>query len=591
MRLYKDQLRTNLKFILKSVGLLPAAQSVRRAVRPEAIDPKALARQEREMSQRQRFLEFKRNYEAVLQYDLNRADYGQRRVLIVSMGFPEIEIELGLIKAMEMAGFTPYVIVPYNAPLLMDYYNLAAIKDVHYLDSFTEPPDLAAAEAILDQFSSTEELIPFEYEGVRVGRFAVSTALRWLRIGTLDFKSPEVRKILVEHIASSMTYTKAVQKCIQTFRPEVTLLVDAVYTPQGELFDSCLTNGIDVIMWDVGHKSNTLMMKRYTPERKEQDLNSLSPKSWDFLQSMEWTDAHRRQLYHEHHNAYASGDWYSSDGTQFKKQLISADKLRTRLGLDPNKKAAFIFPHILWDASLFWSKGLFKSYEEWLIETVRTAYANDQVNWVIKIHPAHVGKNIAEGVQVEPAEVVVLREHIGELPPHIFFIPFDSDISTFSLFEVMDYCVTVCGTIGIEASSFGVPVLTAGKGRYDRRGFTIDSETREEFLERLAHIQDIPPMSAAQRELAERFSYGTFILRPLPLNTLTLEYPESIQADKKGNSKTRIKIKTKEEWYAAPDLKVFGEWVAARELDYLHPLPENVEAPQPFAASAVSMDA
>ncbi len=84
----------------------------------------------------------------------------------------------------------------------------------------------------------------------------------------------------------------------------------------------------------------------------------------------------------------------------------------------------------------------------------------------------------------------------------------------FSLFGVMDYCLTVRGTAGIEAARLGVPVLTAGPARYSGLGFTIDSASRAEYLARVARIQDTPPLSDEQRELAERFAYGLFVLRP-----------------------------------------------------------------------------
>ena len=34
------------------------------------------------------------------------------------------------------------------------------------------------------------------------------------------------------------------------------------------------------------------------------------------------------------------------------------------------------------------------------------------------------------------------------------------------LFKVIDYGITVRGTIGIELPCFGIPVITAGTGRY-----------------------------------------------------------------------------------------------------------------------------
>lgn len=246
--------------------------------------------------------------------------------------------------------------------------------------------------------------------------------------------------------------------------------------------------------------------------------------------------------------------------------------MKQRLGLDPGKKTAIVFPHIFWDGTFFYGTDLFGSYEEWFVETVRAACANEQVNWVIKVHPANIVKNVREGFQGEPSEVVAIRKHIGQLPAQLFIIPADSDINTFSFFKLMDYCLTVRGTVGIEAASFGIPVLTAGTGRYEHKGFTMDSESREQYLERLAHIQEIPPLTVAERELAERFAYGVFVSRPLSLTTVTLEY----EKDAKATTKTRINIATREDWLNAPDLRAFADWVAdSRQLDFLMPLPNG----------------
>ena len=75
------------------------------------------------------------------------------------------------------------------------------------------------------------------------------------------------------------------------------------------------------------------------------------------------------------------------------------------------------------------------------------------------------------------------------------------------------------GTVGVEAARLGIPVLTAGPARYAELGFTVDSASRGEYLARLARIEDTPPLSAEQRELAERFGYGLFLLRPCSLAT------------------------------------------------------------------------
>jgi hypothetical protein len=584
MSLYVNRLRPSLKAILGRLGLLPAAGRSQHLIRL-ATNPEYRRREHR---RDQRFQQFKRQYADVLRHRLNSADHEPKRALVVSFAFPEVQIELGLIKALELAGFAPIVLIPFHDRLLMDYYKLASINEAYFLSEFTDPPDEAAAEATIERFQSVDELLTFESAGVHIGRIAVSTALRRHRLASLDLKSPQDRRVLVEHVAWSMASSTAAQRVLRRVQPELALLVDGVYTPVAELFDSCLLSGTEVIWWNFAHKSNTLMLKRYALENKSEHPVSLSSESWRLLCAMGWTDAHREQLQRELRSTYASGDWYSIVDTQFNKRLMDAEEIRKELGLDPAKKTAFIFPHILWDASLGYGRGLFQNYAEWFVESVRAACANDQLNWVIKIHPAHVGKGVREGFREEPAEVVLLRERIGELPSHVSLIPADSEISTFSLFDLMDYCLTVRGTVGIEAARLGIPVLTAGTGRYDHKGFTIDSESREQYLERVAHIQTIPRLSPAQQELAERYAYGLFVLRPLPLETVTVQSRDH----KSGLNNYRINIGSKEEWYSASDLRAFAEWLTeSRQPDFLMPPPpEEQHALLPQAQPCVPLD-
>jgi hypothetical protein len=281
---------------------------------------------------------------------------------------------------------------------------------------------------------------------------------------------------------------------------------------------------------------------------------------------MQWAEANRQRVFSELRNCYTTGEWYSEVGTQFKTRIMDSAEVRNRLDLDGGRKTAVMFPHILWDGTFFYGRDLFGSYEEWFVETVRAACGNSRVNWTIKVHPGNIVKSIRDGFTGEPSELKVLRERIGRLPNHVRVIGADSDISTFSLLGVMDYCVTVRGTVGIEAATLGIPVLTAGTGRYDRKGFTIDPSTREEYLHRITHIEDIPSPSRGDRELAERFAYAIFLLRPLILTTVTLEY----QRDPRATPRTRIKAMTREDWLKAPDLRAFAEWVAkGNELDFL----------------------
>ena len=94
---------------------------------------------------------------------------------------------------------------------------------------------------------------------------------------------------------------------------------------------------------------------------------------------------------------------------------------------------------------------------------------------------------------------------------------------------------------------------------------------------RVARIQEISRLSPAQQELAERFAYGIFVLRPLPLTTVAVEYHKSYE---RSSSEARINIQSKAEWYKASDLRALADWMAhPRQPDFLIPHPEQQNAP------------
>ena len=417
-----------------------------------------------------------------------------------------------------------------------------------------------------------EDVLGFEHAGARVGKFALSTTFRSLRVGRLDFSRDETRRTLTAHVAAGMARAEAAQRIFQAVKPEIALFMGNRYTGQGELMDVCVERGVDVLTWFDAHRSSSLMLKRYRMANRDWHHGSISDASWAAIRRMRWTDAKREALRAELHDNYAAGDWYTRGGTQVNKSIVAAEQIRSRLGLDPARKTAVIFPHIVWDATLFWGTDLFNNYEDWLVETVRAACGNPRVNSIIRIHPAHVAKSAMERYDDEPAELVAIRQRVGPLPPHVSVIPPDTDINTFSLFGLMDYCLTVRGTIGIEAASFGIRVLTAGTGRYDHRGFTTDSDTRDEYLRRVSAIETLPPLTAAERELAERFAYGAFLLRPLPLTTLSIEHARDIEA----TTRIRLNARSSTELRAAADLQALAAWAAdGHQEDFLWDLPRR----------------
>jgi hypothetical protein len=577
MTLAGERLRAGAWTALKRLGLVSLVFRAHGAV-VSAINPefRRLTR-----LQRERFRAFERDHAGVIGAPVKTRGAG-RRVLVFNLGTPGIEFELGLIKALEAAGCRADVLIVDTRieRLLQDYCRLNPAVGTYLHRDFVESIDVRTAASMLNRCRSLSDVLALEHAGVRVGKYAVSTAMRRHYLGTVDLDEPAVRRLLLRALVASMSFAEAAHRILDRLRPDCALFHDCAYAPEGELFDACLRRGVDAISWFEAHKPNGLLLKRYTWESRGQHPWSLSPESWASLQRIPWTAAHRAQVDREIHGSYARGDWQHHCGAQVGKRMVEVEELRSWLGLHPGKKTACIFPHILWDAPFAWGENLFDSYETWLIETVRAACANPEVNWVIKIHPANVWRGVIEGRSTDPTEVAALRRQIGDLPPHISFIPADHPVSTYSLFELMDYCVTVRGTVGLEASRLGIPVLTAGTGRYDRKGFTVDSDSKDEYLDRLARIQHLPRLTPKQQELADRFAFGSFVQRVLPLSTLTFERDRRSLTYGLELGPMQIQVRNADGWRTAADLQAFARWVTASSVtDFL--VPPSTGARQP----------
>lgn len=550
--------RDRIKVVLRSAGLDRVISRARYCGR-WIVNPQF---RHMELHSAREYRTWAREYGAILGPRLGPAP--TRRALVVTKGtVTGCKIETALIKALELGGFEPIVLTD---RAFVKYFRVAGVREFAYWEDVIHVEPRAAAERLAAHPDALEYLRDFEHRGARVGRFALSTTFRSLRVGRLDMDDPKTRRTLAAHLAAGMARADAAHRLASRVRPDLVIFMGNRYTGHAEMMDVCIEQGIDVAAWFDAHRSSTLVLKRYHRGNRDQHHASLSDTSWDAVQGMPWTDTERSALHGELRDSYAAGDWYSRGGTQVNKAVVPAAQIGARLNLDPSKKTAIIFPHVIWDATLFWGSDLFDNYEDWLVETVRAACANDALNWVIKIHPVHVAKSAMERIEGEAGEMAAIRRRIGELPAHVRLIPPDTDINTYSLFPVMDYCLTVRGTIGIEAATFGIRVLTAGTGRYDQRGFTTDSDSRQQYLSRLATLHTMPPLSSAERERAERYAYGAFLLRPLPLTSFVIEHARDLEA----TTMVRVAAASSDELQAAADLRALGEWAAnGREEDFL----------------------
>jgi len=502
-----------------------------------------------------------------------------KRVLFVSMGSYDAKMEAIYLKTLEALGYEPYVLTDYD-PYVADIFGLYGIKRVRFYEDYFKKFSLTSfkkeADSHISRTRDKEDVLSLVKNGVSTGKFAASSFMKLTRGSNFDLHDESKKALLGEQLLYSIRAEEAAGPILSDIRPDLVFVIDRGYTPVGQIFDACLNKGIPVVSRNASHKSGWEIVKRYSsPEMKIIHPQTLSSDSWDHVRNMSWDADRFERLYRELSETYGSGDWFAEVGTQFNKKMYSKEDLLSQLQLDTGKKTAVIFPHMFWDATFFYGEDLFEDYYDWFINVIQVAARNKNLNWIIKIHPANVVKAKRDNYKGEHVELKAVYETLGELPGHIKVIVPESDINTFSFFEVMDYCITVRGTIGIESAAMGINTFTAGTGRYDRLGFTHDFDSKEDYLECIRSLEEIPPMSNERTELARRFAYGIFILRPIYIDLLDYGFRQ----DEKGSIRFRPLFNNWDDFEASGFVQGFRNFIASGREDFMNP----VHAPVPPA--------
>jgi hypothetical protein len=497
----------------------------------------------------------------------------------------QLKLEGLLAKALQLEGLQPVALVPSGSWIPSAYLSVFGVREFAELERYVDEDVLNEARTesgrILAAAPTATELKELTFHGVAVGRHLLSTISRALHEGAVDLADAGAQAALAELLPRTLASTIAAERLLDKLRPELVLFLERNYAAEAPLSDLALERGINVIQFVSGFQDDELVFKRYTRETRRLHPRSLSEDSWARVQAMPWDESNERELDDAFASRYGNGSALSRRIQGWTRDRPSGEVLGA-LGLDPARKTAVVFSHILWDANMFYGEDLFADQRDWFLETVRRACSNDRVNWIVKLHPANVWKLKREQLGGELEEERVIREHIGPLPAHVALVRPASDISTRSVFDLADYGVTIRGSVGFELPCFGVPAITAGTGFYSGRGFTIDSATAKEYLARLATIEELPPLTREQVELARRHAYALFRLRVTRFTSFRATIRPLEEMGHPLDHDVEIKLRSRADLERAGDLRRFGAWaVGSADLDYL----ELQASPRPRLAS------
>lgn len=179
-----------------------------------------------------------------------------------------------------------------------------------------------------------------------------------------------------------------------------------------------------------------------------------------------------------------------------KKEYDALELYKSLHVKDTERKNILVAAHAFSDTPHYGSNMIYRDYFIWLMETVKILSKNKQVNVFVKEHPT------AYLYGEEGSVTYYISEYKYK---NVYVLP--ADFNTISAFSIMDAVVTCQGTIGLEATIFGLPVFTASQGYYSGFEVGYSSKSIGEYEDKMLNITNYPPPNLESQNTAKLLLY------------------------------------------------------------------------------------
>lgn len=419
-------------------------------------------------------------------------------------------------------GYSIKVITTRSQRLLNAYYRLFGVELLYYdkVRGRLRAESNAEIEAKIASISSFEEYSAFRVDDAPVGQIALSTYSRHAGTGLIDLDDAAVAGHVKYWIREIVLAMQIAARMFEEHGVKLLFFTEVFMEEYGGFYYAALARSLNIIRFAGTVRDDAYIMQHLAKANDRIHHSSIDRTTWEKLKRGQEEDRIEAELMQNFADRY--GDkWHRSKRNHPNTRIVDTSRARELLGLRPGRKVAVIYSHILYDTLFFFGTDLFKDYVEWLVETVRAAVANPAIDWLVKVHPSNLWRGELDSLlKGRYEEERVLGDAIGALPAHVRLIPANTPINPYTWFQVADYGITVRGTSGLEMAALGKTVVTAGTGRYEGNGFTIDPASAEAYLDTLCRLHELPAPTPAQVALARRYAHAIFVMKPYTLTSL-----------------------------------------------------------------------
>ena len=386
------------------------------------------------------------------------------------------------------------------APKLYDAFNLP----YYSFGEFISQQQIKQAEELVNTIKF-EDYFSFKYLDIDVGKHVYASVLRYLLRGTVE-NDKFTREICRRYMISAIMMAEISKEIISRLKPDTVVMHHGIYCTTGIFAEYAKKQGVHIVIFTPAYRKNTYLFTHN--ETYHKTLQDETAGNWGQLSL---SDEHNKDL-DEYLN---SRRWGSQDFvTYHPNPLENKEKIIKLLGLDESKKTIGLFTNLSWDGQVVFHNTAFENMTEWIMETISYFIKRPDLQLIVRIHPAEVKGAVETQHKLYPQ----ILQKFTCLPGNIKIIDSQSDISTYTLSNLVDAAIVYTTKVGLEFAIKGVPVIVAGEAFYRGKGFTYDTNSKSEYfglLNNLASLKKNQPQLIAK---ARQYAYYYFFRRFIPVD-------------------------------------------------------------------------
>ena len=358
-----------------------------------------------------------------------------------------------------------------------------------------------------------EDLKNFKFEGINIGEHANSGTIRYFSSSNLK-NIKNSKETLIQYVKAALVTQKVSENLFKKKKYDEMFINHGIYVPQGVIQDCAKKFDVNTATWCFAYTRNSVNITRDdTYHRALIHEKNDKWNNFNFDKKAEQKIDEFLKVRRKGKSLSISNNWNES----LEDQDLDIENYLFERKVDVNKPIIGLATNMLWDAQVYFPTNFFKDILEWLFFTIDFFVKRQDLQLVIRIHPAEV---LTTTKSLERVEDIILEKYTT-LPKNIFLVKPEDKISTYSIFNKCNAVLVYASKIAMETLAANIPTIVCGESFLRNKSISFDPNSKDEYFDLLSKLPfKINPIDEKRLILAKKYAFHFFFRRTIKVNSI-----------------------------------------------------------------------